>query len=157
MLTLIHNGGVYPFMGELVPITLNATIVDEEEETPTEPMIFHDCLGRVIKVGDVLANGQRQGTHGGIRVGVVTGFTPKTILANMLQEGYSTYNPGRDHAGPSTEWSFRKGHFNTGYNCCITGMTEMELLIAIVGLPSPTSIDNEELRDVVEVLMDRLT
>lgn len=85
--------------------------------------VFHDCLGREIKVGDVLANGQRRQSHGGIQVGIVTGFTAKTILADMVDCDHL------DWSGVQrlTSRSLRKGHFNADYNCCITGMAEGDL------------------------------
>jgi hypothetical protein len=91
------------------------------------PFLFHDCLGREIKVGDVLANGQRQGSHGGIRVGIVRGFTERSILVDIVDDGYPAYRRGQDHTMPYKEWTLRKSHFNTGYNCLITGMTEMQI------------------------------
>lgn len=91
------------------------------------PFLFHDCLGREITVGDVLACGQRRGSHGGIRIGIVRGFTERTILVDILDDGYPSYNRGEDHTMPYREWTWRKGHFNAGYNCCITGMIEMQL------------------------------
>jgi hypothetical protein len=97
------------------------------EASLPDPVIFHDCLGRVIKVGDVLANGQRANCHGRIVIGVVTGFTEKTILVNTLDEGRPAYVTGEDHDKSYREWTWRKGHFNASYNCCITGMTEQQL------------------------------
>jgi len=93
--------------------------------------VFLDCLGRQIKVGDVLANGQRRQSHGGIQVGIVTGFTAKTILANMVD---------CDHLGfyrveRLTSRKLRKGHFNADYNCCITGLTE-DALKSMINLES---------------------
>ncbi len=91
-------------------------------------MIFRDCLHCPIQIGDVLACGQRQGSHGGIRVGVVTGFTEKTILANMVVG--DTWDRDEQRY---TSWTLRKGHFSAGYNCFITGMSEAELR-TLIGL-----------------------
>ena len=94
--------------------------------------MFHDCLNREIKVGDVLACGQRQGSHGGMIVGVVRGFTEKSILADILHGGYDDwweFYETRRH----TSWRLKKGHFNADYNCCITGMTEADLRAIVEG------------------------
>lgn len=91
------------------------------------PFVFHDCLGREISVGDVLANGQRRGSHGGIRIGIVRGFTERAILADILDDSYPGYRRGHDHTMPHDHWILRKGHFTSGYNCFITGMTEQHL------------------------------
>jgi hypothetical protein len=113
MLLLVGNGEVRLF----------PTRHDTEPLKEHVPFRFHDCLGREISVGDVLANGQRRGSHGGIRIGIVRGFTERTILVDILDDGYPTYRAGEDHTMPYKRWTMRKGHFNTGYNCFITGMT----------------------------------
>ncbi len=85
--------------------------------------VFLDCLSRPIKVGDVLANGQRRGSHGGICVGVVRGFTDNAIIADIIA--------GDEHGwrGPwrRESYEFHKGRFVADYNTLITGMTEADL------------------------------
>lgn len=105
--------------------------------------VFHDCLGREIKVGDVLANGHRDGDQGGISVGVVTGFKDGKILAKKLQRGkwyYSVvYEKRRWMArGDGNTWRFMGGYWNYGERCCITGLTE-ESLKAMIKLESEAS------------------
>jgi len=82
-----------------------------EPLTEHVPFLFHDCLGREIKVV----------------VGIVRGFTERSILVDIIDDGYPSHRRGRDHTMPYKEWTLRKGHFNTGYNSCITGMTEMQI------------------------------
>ena len=94
--------------------------------------VFLDCLGREIKVGDVLACGQRRQSHGGIQVGIVTGFTAKSILADMIDCDY-LYWSGK--AQRLTSRGLHKGHFNADYNCCITGMSE-DALKSLITLES---------------------
>ena len=86
--------------------------------------IFKDCLGREIKIGHVLACGQRQDSRGGIRVGIVTGFTEKTILVDILSGDWWEHY----HTRRNTSFELRKGRFTADYNCCIIGLTKEELL-----------------------------
>lgn len=90
-------------------------------------MLFHDCLGREIQEGDVLASGYRKDAHGGIRIGIVRGFSVKSILVDVLDDGYPPEQVGRNHTMPYDQWTLRRMHFNAPYNCFITGMTEAEL------------------------------
>lgn len=102
--------------------------------------IFLDCLGREIKVGDVLANGHRDGNCGGISVGVVTGFKDGKILATKYVRGdwcEYDYDGSRQRSWWANDtgktWRPYKGHWSYGERCCITGMTEADLR-QIVGL-----------------------
>lgn len=102
--------------------------------------VFHDCLGREIKVGDVLANGHkgRDGDH--ITVGVVTGFTDKSIQAKKLQRGkwyYSVVYEKRRWMACSNgdAWRLMGGCWVRGKSCFITGLTE-ETLKAMINLES---------------------
>lgn len=101
-----------------------AAMIAEHFPESKEAMIFQDCLGQTIKVGDVLACGQRRHSHGAIRVGIVRGFTERSILADMLDGDWR----GLYHAERrDTSFTLRKGHFNAPYNCVVTGMSEDDL------------------------------
>jgi hypothetical protein len=99
--------------------------------------IFCDCFNKEIRVGDVLASGQRRGSHGGIRVGIVTGFTARSVLADMVDGNWNGWDHTKRH---DTSWKLRKGHFNAGYNCVITGLTEADLRV----LPGVASGQSEQ-------------
>ncbi len=86
---------------------------------------FNDCLGRAITVGDVLANGQRQGSHGGMSIGIVRGFTERTIVVDALVRDYATQ--GHPDRTKRVRNILSRTKFSAPYNCCITGMTEEEL------------------------------
>jgi hypothetical protein len=116
--------------------------------------MFLDCFNREIKVGDVLANGQRQSTHGGITVGVVTGFTSATILVNTLHVKTVYHAPAGDAERSYYERSYsreneeplgyywRKGCYREPKNCFITGQSEAELVEGI-----ETMLHIEEIED----------
>ena len=101
--------------------------------------LFHDCLGREIKVGDVLANGHRDGNLGGITIGVVTGFTENAILATKIQRGhwYGRSDGSRwwmsDDRGDT--WRLMNGRWYYGERCFITGL-DFEAVKRLVGLES---------------------
>jgi len=100
--------------------------------------VFLDCLGRQINVGDVLANGHRDGNR--ISVGVVTGFTDKSIQAKKLHRGYWYYSKvyekrrWMDRSNGDT-WRLMGGCWVRGEHCFITGLTE-EALKATINLES---------------------
>jgi hypothetical protein len=102
--------------------------------------MFLDTFGRRIEVGHVLANGQRKHTHGGITVGVVTGFTDCTILVKTLhvheiyvepedQKGLPYYQKthSREYNQPQGYY-WRKSCYRAPENCFITGQTEEQLV-----------------------------
>lgn len=92
--------------------------------------VFHDCLGRQINVGDVLANGHRVGScHAGLSLGVVTGFKDHKILVKKLQSGcWFEYGGKRCWSGYGGDlWRFYDGYWIHGERCFITGLTEDDL------------------------------
>jgi hypothetical protein len=97
--------------------------------------VFLDCLGREIKVGDVLANGHRIGScRAGLTLGVVTGFKDGKILAKKLQSGYwFEYDGKRSWCGYGGDlWRFYDGYWYYGDRCFITGMSEDDLRKLVV-------------------------
>lgn len=99
--------------------------------------VFHDCLGREIKVGDVLANGHRERNLGGITIGVVTGFAENAILATKLQRGhwYGSDKPWWMSSDDGDSWRLMKGRWYYGERCFITGL-DFEAVKRLVGLES---------------------
>lgn len=99
--------------------------------------VFHDYLGRQINVGDVLANGHRDGDRGGISIGVVTGFTDDAILATKYHRGewYGVTGRWWSSASDGPTWRAVKGRWTHGERCFITGLTE-DALKAMINLES---------------------
>lgn len=86
-------------------------------------MLFGDCLGREIKVGDVVCNGHRAGDRGGITVGVVTGFTDQSICLDAAGKVFEKKEDGTW----LNRWKFVKRHVTKSSRCFVTGMTREEL------------------------------
>jgi hypothetical protein len=127
------------YVEDLPPATsLNLSEIDHEDwkrrllprppaREPNEN--FKDCFGRPIAMGDVLAHGFRSGSNGGINVGIVYGFTEKTIQVYRVAE-LCHYEKN-----PEDRWSHKvvdgyrlvKGNIACSYNTFITGLTEQQL------------------------------
>lgn len=100
--------------------------------------LFHDCLGREIHVGDVIASGHRDGNSGSLAVGIVTGFTDSEILVTKLQRGkWYEYKDGSGkwwmQWDKGDTWRDIKGRCAYGERCLITGMSEADLRAIVAG------------------------
>ena len=98
--------------------------------------VFRDCLNREIKVGDVIADGHRDGNTGGIGLAIVRGFTeakdkwtPGRMVVEVAKRG-EWYGVNKDQwwaKDNGDTWRFSKAHRTYGERCFITGLTEQEL------------------------------
>jgi len=95
--------------------------------------VFRDCLNREIKVGDVIADGHRDGNTGGIGLAIVRGFTeakdawnPGRMVVEVAKRGTwrGDYWWAKDDGDT---WRFSKTQRWYGERCFITGLTEQEL------------------------------
>lgn len=85
--------------------------------------VFHDCLGRQIKVGDVLAK-----SWGGIDLAVVRGFTEQKFVVHKVVGDWDSFVRGDyDHPGHFTKYRYARALYEVGSYCFITGMTEDDL------------------------------
>lgn len=94
--------------------------------------VFLDCLGREIRVGDVLAYGYRVRNHGAIVLSIVRGFADNAINVTKLeQRGYAWRN--------NLRWEFADNrHITLPDQCFITGLTE-DALKAMINLECEAS------------------
>ena len=90
--------------------------------------VFHDCLGRQISVGDVLAK-----SWGGIDLAVVRGFTEQKFIVDKLAGDWHSYVRGDfDNPGHFTKYRYARTLYEVGNYCFITGMTEDDLRKLVV-------------------------
>ena len=85
--------------------------------------VFLDCLGRQIKVGDVLAK-----SWGGIDLAVVRCFTEQKFVVHKIVGDWHSYVRGDyDKPGYFTKYRYARALYEVGNYCFITGMTEDDL------------------------------
>lgn len=97
-------------------------------------MVFYDCLGREIKVGDVIASGHRDHNVGSLAIGVVTGFDGnRAIKVTKFERGH-WHKYGKDLQWrmwmpqiDGDEYREVKGRCAYGERCFVTGLSEDEL------------------------------
>lgn len=99
--------------------------------------VFLDCLGRQIKVGDMLANGHRERDRGGITLGIVTGFTDDAMLITSLQRGHWFGVTDRWWSPDSTgdTWRLLKTRWQFGERCFIAEI-DFEVAKRMINLES---------------------
>jgi hypothetical protein len=99
--------------------------------------VFRDCLGREIKVGDVIADGHRLRDIGGVSLGIVRGFkeakdsfSEARMQVEVAQRG-RWFGAGDSKSWWSTEdgetWRWISTYRTHGGRCFITGLTEDQL------------------------------
>jgi hypothetical protein len=94
--------------------------------------VFHDCFDRQIKVGDVLAIGERDRNYGRLSMAVVTGFADHDILVTRFQRGnwherYDGNGKWWMQSANGDAWRTYDSRCAHGERCFITGMSEADL------------------------------